>query len=214
MLNALKNLHHKYVFQRRVDVLAREIAAHLPPNGSVLDVGCGDGTISKLVMDRQPGIRYQGVDVMARPTCAIPYQPFDGLHLPYADRSFEVVQFIDVLHHTHQIEQLVAEAVRVSSRWLVIKDHLWSNRFDYQTLKFMDWIGNAPHGVKIIYNFKNQAFWDALWPTVGLRVAHVNSRVPLYPFPFSFLFGRGLHFVAVLAKTELTEIGAPVSAAR
>jgi SAM-dependent methyltransferase len=200
VLSTLKNLHHKCVHQRRVDVLAREIADHLPADCSVLDVGCGDGTISKLIMDQRPGVRYQGIDVMARPVCAIPYQSFDGLHIPHPDRAFDVVQFIDVLHHTLQIEDLVKEATRVSRRFLVIKDHLWSNRFDYQTLKFMDWVGNAPHGVKIVYNFKNQAYWNDLWRSLRLRVHYINTRVPLYPFPFSFLFGRGLHFVAVLEK--------------
>lgn len=200
MLNALKRFHNTFVFQRRVDVLAHEIAAHLPDCHSVLDVGCGDGTISKLVMDQRPGVRYQGTDVMARPACAIPYQTFDGLHVPHPDGSFDVVQIIDVLHHTHQIEEIVKESVRVSNRWLVIKDHLCSNRFDYQALKLMDWLGNAPHGVKVIYNFKNQAFWEGLWRALGLRVDYINTRIPLYPFPFSLMFGRGLHFVAVLEK--------------
>ncbi|MBS1120756.1 MAG: Methyltransferase type 11 [Deltaproteobacteria bacterium] len=200
MLTALKNLHHKYVFQRRIDVLAKELAAHVPANSKVLDVGCGDGTISQLVMAQRPGVTYEGIDIMARPSCAIPFRTFDGLHIPHDDGSFDAVQFVDVLHHTNEIEPLVADAVRVSKRYVLIKDHLWENRLDFETLRFMDWVGNAPHGVKVIYNFKNEEFWRDLFDRLGLSIVTMNKRVPLYPFPFSALFGRGLHFVALLEK--------------
>src|SRR5262249_53527612 len=154
MLAVLKNLHHKYVFQRRIDVLARELAALVPDGAKVLDVGCGDGTISQLVMGRRAGVSYTGIDIMARPSCAIPFATYDGLHIPHPDRSFDAVQFVDVLHHTNDIEPLLADAVRVTRRYILIKDHLCENRFDWETLRFMDWVGNAPHGVKLIYNFK------------------------------------------------------------
>ena len=48
MLELFKKLHHKYVFLRRIDVLSNQIAAQIPDNIRVLDIGCGDGTISKL----------------------------------------------------------------------------------------------------------------------------------------------------------------------
>jgi SAM-dependent methyltransferase len=200
MLSALKNLHQKYVFQRRIDVLARELAALVPTGSTVLDVGCGDGSISQLVMGQRTGVRYEGIDIMARPACAIPFTTFDGMHIPHPDRSFDVVQFVDVLHHTNEIEAIVAEAVRVSKRFVLIKDHTWENRFDRETLRFMDWVGNAPHGVKVIYNFKNDEYWRGLFDRLGLDEVSRNNRVPLYPFPFSALFGRGLHFVTLLEK--------------
>jgi ubiquinone/menaquinone biosynthesis C-methylase UbiE len=198
MLGLLKKIHHKYVFLRRINVLSSAIAEKLPDNISVLDVGCGDGTISALVMRQKKGVSYEGIDIMARPQCAIPYRTFDGSHIPYEDSSVDAVQFVDVLHHTLNIRDLLAEAVRTSKKFVVIKDHEYSTGFDYQVLKFMDWVGNAPHGVKVIYNFKPRKFWTEMFKELNLEIVEYSNKVPLYPFPFNLLFGRRLHFVAVL----------------
>ena len=200
MLKLIKNLHHQYVFLRRINVISTEIARQLPDNISILDIGCGDGTISKLIMEKKKGITYEGIDIMARPECAIPYKTFDGLHVPYSDNAFDATQFVDVLHHTHQIKELLQDALRTSKKYLIIKDHLYNNSFDFATLKFMDWVGNAPHGVEIIYNFKNEKFWMNLFDELDVEIVSINKRIPLYPSVFNMIFGRGLHFIAVLKK--------------
>jgi len=201
MLGLLSKLHHRYVHLRRVEVLADELARLVPPGSRVLDVGCGDGTIDKAVMARSKGTTYEGIDVMARPTCAIPFSTYDGVSIPHGDQSFDVVQFIDVLHHTNNIEDVFAEAVRVSKRYIILKDHSFSNRFEYEVIKWMDWVGNAPHGVRLPYNFKDLAYWRELAAHNGLDVRQFNSRVDLYPSPFNRLFGRdGMDFAMLLEK--------------
>jgi 2-polyprenyl-3-methyl-5-hydroxy-6-metoxy-1,4-benzoquinol methylase len=42
----------------------------------------------------------RGIDIMARPTSHIPVDIFDGQTIPHPDKSFDVVSFVDVLHHT------------------------------------------------------------------------------------------------------------------
>jgi ubiquinone/menaquinone biosynthesis C-methylase UbiE len=200
VMSGLKSIHHRFVSRRRAEALARELASRLPDNANILDVGCGDGAVSEIVMRWRPGVRYEGIDVLARPSCAIPCQTFDGTHIPYGERSFEVVQFVDVLHHTSDIEALVREAARVTRRYVLIKDHVSTNRLDFETLRFMDWVGNAPYGVKLTYNFKDARFWAELYERLDLRVVAINQRIRLYPFPFALVFGRGLHFVAMLEK--------------
>ena len=201
MLGLLKGLHHRYVHLRRVDVLADELARLVPPGSRVLDVGCGDGTIDRAVMARREGVEYAGIDVKARPSCAIPFSEYDGHSIPHPDRSFDVVQFIDVLHHTDDIEGVFAEAVRVSKRYIILKDHSFANRVEHAIIKWMDWVGNAPYGVRLPYNFKDLAYWKELADRFGLEVKTFKSRVELYPFPFSELFGRdGMDFVMLLEK--------------
>lgn len=201
MLGLLKELHHRHVHIRRVEVLADELARVIPPNSKVLDVGCGDGTIDQAVMARSEGVMYEGIDVLARPTCAIPFNKYDGKTFPHADRSFDVVQFIDMLHHTDNIEELFGEAVRVSKRFVILKDHSFSNRFEHAVIKWMDWVGNAPHGVRLPYNFKDLAYWRRLADKHGLEVRSFNERVQLYPFPFTEVFGReGMDFLMLLEK--------------
>ncbi len=48
--------HDKWVHGRRVRVIADALAELLPSEGSVLDVGSGDGFIDKLIMQRRPGV--------------------------------------------------------------------------------------------------------------------------------------------------------------
>jgi SAM-dependent methyltransferase len=201
-LSLLKRAHGNAVFERRVRVLAESLAAKIPSAASVLDIGCGDGTIAGLIMERNPTIAIQGIEFAPRPSCRIPCKAFDGASIPHAPGSFDVCMFVDVLHHTQGIETLLSEACRVSRRYVLIKDHLAENWLDFKTLQFMDWVGNRPHGVVLPYNYQNSNQWARYFSEAGLHMLARQDRVNLYPFPFSVLFGRKLHFIDLLEKTE------------
>lgn len=109
--------------------------------------------------------------------------------------------FVDVLHHTVNIEGLLKEAQRVTSRYVLIKDHLCETKFDKYILSFMDWIGNRPYGVHLPYNYQSKQDWRRYVFVCGLGEVSWNENLPLYPFPFNHLFGRNLHFVALLEKS-------------
>lgn len=96
---ALNALHARMVFGRRIRVLSEHIASQLS-GGSVLDVGCGDGTLAQAVMRLKPETQFQGIDVFLRPSVAIPAQVYDGRTIPFPDASFDWVTICDVLHHT------------------------------------------------------------------------------------------------------------------
>ena len=85
---------------RRRRVLVERISSLIPAGSTVLDVGTGDGTIAAAIQEAKPGITLSGIDVLVRSGAAIPVAPFDGVKIPYADNSFDVVLFVDVLHHT------------------------------------------------------------------------------------------------------------------
>ena len=199
-LSLVKSFHHRWIFQRRIEVLSSVLAEMIAPGASVLDVGCGDGSIGKLIAQKQPGVTVHGLEVMARPTCEIEYSLFDGTRLPYPDSSFDVCLFVDVLHHSDDLALLLGEAARVSRRYVVIKDHLCENAVDRATLRFMDWVGNRPHGVRLTYDYKNRREWDALFAAAGLGIRAWQDSVPLQAFPLSAVFSRHLHFAALLAK--------------
>jgi SAM-dependent methyltransferase len=191
-------VHEKVVFNRRVGVLTEALGALIPPGSTVLDVGTGDGQIAEGMAAVQPGVRVEGIDIMKRPTTRIPVTLFDGTTIPFADKSFDVVTFVDVLHHTDDAAVLVKEAARVARRAVVLKDHLSENALDHTTLKVMDWVGNAPHGVVLPYNYLSRARWEEIFDAAGLSIDRFETAVPLYPWPASAVFGRGLHFVARL----------------
>lgn len=194
------NVHGKLVFRRRVAVLANSIRAMLPKSSTLLDIGCGDGTIAKTLAETVPGLEVSGVEYSPRANCAIPCTGFDGAHLPFEDGSFDGCMFIDVLHHSVDPLSILRDAARVCRRFIVIKDHLAENAFDHWTLRLMDWVGNRPHGVVLPYAYLSREQWVELYRGAGLAQKDTNGKIPLYPAPFSFIFGRGLHFVSVLIK--------------
>jgi SAM-dependent methyltransferase len=200
VLERLKGWHAAAVFHRRTRVLAEMLAARIPQQASVLDVGCGDGTIARLITQIRPDVSIRGVEVMARPDCKIECGLFDGATLPFADGAFDACVLVDVLHHTKDVSILLCEAARVSRSYVLVKDHLDENVLDDVTLRFMDWVGNRPHGVTNTYNYQSRDQWSKHFAKCGLVEAGWAAQVPLYPWPASAILGRGLHFVAVLRK--------------
>lgn len=185
---------------RRVTVLADNIARLLDGPGSLLDVGCGDGTVTALVGKRIVGLNAQGIDVLARPQCAIPMQVYDGHSFPFADQSFDAVLFTDVLHHTPDPMPLLREARRVARHAVVIKDHLCESAWDDRVLRAMDWVGNRPHGIVLPYNYWSERQWRSAWAEAGLSPVRYLTRLGLYPAPVRPLFETGLHFLVRLER--------------
>ena len=200
-LSWIARSHRALVFGRRARVLAEALAPLIPEGArSVLDIGCGDGTIASLIAERRSDLAVEGVEVNPRPSCRILCRAFDGTQLPFPDRSFDVCLFVDVLHHTTDVTQLLREAARVTRTFVLLKDHLSESSYDHATLRAMDWIGNRPHGVTLTYNYQSRIQWQEHFAACGLQFAGFSTDLPLYPFPFSFLFGRKLHFIAQLGK--------------
>ena len=194
----LNAVHDAAIFQRRVRVLSQCLAAEFGASGSVLDLGCGDGSLACAIMARTPGLRFRGIDVLIRPRTAIPVELFDGVTIPAADQSYDWVTIVDVLHHTDNPGRLVSEAARVARKGVVIKDHLREGFAARETLRLMDWVGNKGHDVRLPYNYLSRKEWDALFRKVGVAPLTWRTSLSLYPFPATLLFDRGLHFIATL----------------
>jgi SAM-dependent methyltransferase len=193
----ISGLHNYLVFNRRTRVLAECVGARLPA-GSVLDVGCGDGTIDVLIQDARPDLELRGIDVLVRTKTRIPVSPFDGRTLPVDDKSVDTVLLVDVLHHTDNPMVLLREAKRTARQSVVIKDVAAAGFLARPTLRFMDWIGNAPHGIALPYNYWPEAQWRRAFDELGLSVIFWERKLGLYPFAASLLFERRLLFIAEL----------------
>jgi SAM-dependent methyltransferase len=197
-MTLLDRVHGGYVHARRVRVLASRLAQLMPHGARVLDVGAGDGRLSSEILGSRPDLQIRGIDPLVRDNTHIPVELFDGRRVPHADDSFDVVMFVDVLHHTDDPAALLGEAVRVARRAVVIKDHLLTGLFAGPTLTLMDWVGNARHGVELPNNYWPEERWRATFDRLGVRVAAWQTDLPIYPWPASLVFGRSMHFVAKL----------------
>lgn len=196
LAEAFASIHYKLLANRRASRLAQEISTLFPKGATVLDVGSGDGLLASLWQAERPDISVTGLDVMVRPDTRIPVRSFDGSALPYDDNSTDVVTFIDVLHHTDNVERLLAEAARVARSWVIVKDHFSENTIDHATLTFMDWVGNAAHGVECPNNYLSRQQWSEVATKAGLQLASRTTQLRLYPRPLDWIFGRDLHFAA------------------
>jgi SAM-dependent methyltransferase len=193
----LGKLHGQVVHRRRVMALAGHFADLLPQDHSVLDVGCGDGLIDRLVLERRGDLSICGVDVLVRQAAHIAVTQFDGRYLPCSDQSFDSVLFCDVLHHTESPLEMLREAVRVARHSILIKDHVVQGWLARPTLRFMDFVGNAPHGVALPYNYFTAAQWDEALRECCLSPRVIHRRLGLYPAWADVCFGRSLHFIGL-----------------
>ena len=198
----IERFHGRYVHGRRVEVLARHISEVLPRGASVLDVGCGDGRLARLIMRRRPDVCINGVDVLARPETEIPVSLFDGATLPFESASVDVVMFVDVLHHTNDPMVLLREAARVTRGGILIKDHIAQGLFAGATLRFMDRVGNRRHGVALPHKYWTRSQWENARRELELTPLVWKARLGLYPFPANLLFERQLHFVALFRNSN------------
>ena len=82
---------------------------------TLLDVGCGDGGVARLLRERVA--RVVAVDVHASPDWnfapGVEFNVADGEALPFEDASFDVVHSKDSLHHMARPERALSEYARV-----------------------------------------------------------------------------------------------------
>lgn len=198
MTDITGSLHQRYVAPRRAGILAAHLAPLLPERGRVLDVGCGDGAVSQAILRLRPDLQIQGVEVLLRGTPQIAASAYDGKNIPFPDKAFDAVMFVDVLHHTAEPARLLREGARVAAKCVVIKDHTAEGLLAFATLRFMDRVGNARHGVALPFNYWRHAQWRQEFERVGLSPVIWKDALHLYPWPASLWFDRSLHFVSRL----------------
>lgn len=103
---------------------ANKLISNAVKPGSVLDLGCGDGTLLSLLGER--GIVGVGLDLSET---AISIARSRGMDcrvyditepLPFPDNNFDSVLLADVLEHLHYPGDILAEAARVSRGFVYV----------------------------------------------------------------------------------------------
>jgi len=211
-------LHQLSAHSRRISALASCIGnriSRLFPESSkkirALDVGCGDMTIVEKIAEKNPAIEWICTDIHELPPHLKDtekwrkYRPFDGLHLPFEDKTFDVVLFSDVLHHClPRAPQLLREAARVG-RFVVVKDHFERGMLSRQMLRLMDFVGNYGYGVLVPKKYFTPQSFRELCRSEGLRECHAQEAPDLYSdsFLWRHLLRKSWQFLAVLEKDGL-----------
>jgi SAM-dependent methyltransferase len=196
---------HAPIYEKRIAVLSEAIVEQLDEGNLVLDVGCGFGALGKAIMGspRCPkGVRVIGLENHKRGNEAIEVTAYDGRTIPFDNGAVDVVILADVLHHEPTPERLLSESVRVARRFVFIKDHKVDGLLAQSRISFLDWAANTGYGVKCLFRYHTRDGWTRWLANFPVKVSKEILSMNLYPPFFNFVFGRKLHYCAVLNTGE------------
>ena len=97
--------------------IEREVGRPQDRPWRVLDLGCGSGSSVDFFRARDPDVEWVGLDVADSPEPATRtdarFETFDGVAIPFADESFDLVYCKQVLEHVRHPAPLLEQVSRV-----------------------------------------------------------------------------------------------------
>jgi len=160
----------------------------------VIDVGSGDGYLGAVFQTFRPGTRVTGAETHVRELTRSGFEPvvYDGRHLPFGDRTFDVAILANVLHHADDQRALFAEACRVTRQRVIIKDHLKASTLDHWKLAVLDVLGNRRFGADTQGDYLDRAGWTALFATHPRARVSWHEGLSFRTGPLELAFGNEL----------------------
>ena len=158
---------------------------------SLLDVGCGEGVLTRKWAGRMGSGRVVGLDLEDpaiqaewehRRAPNLEYRIMKAENLPFADEEFEVATAIEVLEHVPDPRHTIGEMARVASKWLIVsvpREPLWRG-LNLARGAYVRQLGNTPGHV----NHWSKRSFVAMASEVG-EVVEARS-----PFPWTMLLVR------------------------
>lgn len=107
---------------------AEMLTPHIRPGDKVLDVGCGSAHLTECISDTFQA-EVMGLDVKDFRVAQVPFREFDGIAIPFPDKSFDHTIVSFTLHHCHDPSALARECVRVSRNTIMVFEDLPDGRF-------------------------------------------------------------------------------------
>ncbi len=165
----------QWVEETRADRVAEILSPHV--DGSVLDVGCWNG----LAVERLQLRSVVGIDVVIPPQPRIRMTRFDGMHVPFSDRSFDTVLCSTALHHAGNPRVLLREMKRVGEKIVVLED-AYDTWMDRASVLALHGIGSRlipiPHHRE---GFRSAPTWQSMFEEEGLHVSHFSRHPGIQP---------------------------------
>jgi SAM-dependent methyltransferase len=150
---------------------------HLAGCRSVLDVGCGAGYVAGALARTLDVATVDIGDFRRVPTPE--FSVFDGVTLPFADDTFDLVVFSFVLHHVADVYKplLLAEARRVARRRIFILEDT--------PVTLIDWLVSWQHGESFRRSIRSREAFGFLDRESWVRLFRRLRLEPTYIQPLS-----------------------------
>jgi SAM-dependent methyltransferase len=164
---------YRWVGNRFPTWLWSDIIGLIPERAVVLDVGAGSCLLARALRELRQA-RVTCADIEDRYATDLPVVLFDGVHLPFPDRSFDTVLLSYVLHHAARPQELLRDCARVCrGRVLVVEDlPLFGRRFfEWGHHRYYNCLVRRPDGIdhgEVRLRYIKE--WRALFAEAGLRV--------------------------------------------
>jgi ubiquinone/menaquinone biosynthesis C-methylase UbiE len=168
-------------FQKQKNLLV----PYLNTDKTLLDFGCGDLSLAKILHKEFPKLTITGVDVVDSGVHAdgVTFILYDGKTLPFRRNTFDVSVAYHVFHHTSDPRALFGELTRVTEKKMLVVEPVHRNRVDLFFMKITDRIGNGWRNVAIPmpFTFQTEATWrryarEFHWTVVDTKTVSVLPR--------------------------------------
>jgi len=152
---------------------------------TILDFGCGDMELDRVITSTFPKTQVTGIDVVDSKPIGNKHMKFvvyDGITIPFKNKSFDLVYAYHVFHHCDDPIEALRECKRVTkSRILIVESALRTN-LEIPGFMLSDFIANIRREVHIPMPFHvhTGAWWQKTFDALHLTVAGVYS-VGVFP---------------------------------
>jgi len=183
----------KIIDQKRTDTVISRIKPFLNKKDKIIDIGCGSGLISSKLLSRGFDVTPVDVDDFHGPRLIKPVI-YDGVKLPFPDKSFDTALLLMVLHHTPNPNIVFSEAARVAKNIILIETS-YTNSVNRFITVIADTIGNLR--TKAFWtSYKSDSKWKTFFSKHGFKVTethkYYDKNVP----------GLGVSFLHILYLLE------------
>jgi ubiquinone/menaquinone biosynthesis C-methylase UbiE len=120
-----KNPLQQFLVRRFLNLLLKLIVQVAPE--SILDVGCGEGYLEELIIQRGIKAKIVGIDISdkalqiaRRKSPQAVFQEGDIYNLPFQDSQFDLVLAVEVLEHLQNPMKALLEIKRVSNKHYIL----------------------------------------------------------------------------------------------
>lgn len=165
---------------RKVQAIEKLLGATKPGHW-VLDLGAGEGYVGAEAA-RRWGANVRLADVIDMNKTDLRHTRYNGIKLPFRDRSYDTTIVYFVLHHAENAEAVIKEALRVTRGHVIVVESVYEQTWDLKLLTFLDvWANRLRSGGMMNaqeghLEFQKAEAWVTLFEKCGAKVVKQHRK--------------------------------------